>query len=429
MIKTFITYFLFASSLLLVPRAAVFADVERGADTIFSEMEHSIFQVRMMENKSGSRAALGTGFLLEGGYIATNYHVVSEKVLKPDDFRIEVDQGDVTFVMEVVTVDVVSDLAVLRTTDGNFTGRPFVLSGQRPRRGEILYSLGNPHDLGLTVVQGNYNGLVENKFLDRIHFSGAINSGMSGGPTVNRDSEVVGINVATAGNQIGFLVPVAALGRLVGNIPELTADYDLLTDMARQIGVTTDAMIDDILATQWPLEKMGGALILGKTVNWFECWGNSEEEEDRNLLEIARGCNNADNIFINAEVNTGYMEYEFYYLEGTGWPQSAFYRLMAENTSIARPGNESHKDHMSDYRCVNEIIHTPASGEGKGMRRRAGYCVRAYKQLPGLHDVFFIGVSLDQRNKGAMDHFTLSGVTRRAADRFLRRFAEVIQWQ
>ncbi len=404
------------------------AEVERGADTIFSELEPSLFQIRIMEKKSGSRSALGTGFLLAGGLVATNYHVVSNKVLEQDNYRIELDQGDTTVILDVVAVDIVSDLAVLKPVSGAISGRGFVLASKHPRKGETLYSLGNPHDLGMIVVQGNYNGPVDHKFLERLHFTGAINSGMSGGPTVNRHSEVVGINVATAGNQIGFLVPVANLVALIERLPDVDPK-DLLASMASQIANTTNAMIDQVMESQWPTEPMGDAVILGKTVEWFECWGNSEEDEERNLLEIGRGCNNADSIFISDSVTTGFLEYEFYYLEGKKWPSAAFYRLLAENTGSARAGNQGEKHHMENYDCVNRLIETPAGNGVGGMTRRASYCVRAYKKLPGLYDVFFIGVSVDKQNRAAMDHFTLSGVTTRAAQAFLERFVGVLRWQ
>ena len=78
-----------------------------------------------------------------------------------------------------------------------------------------IYSLGNPHDLGMILVPGTYNGLQKYSFYPRIHFTGAVNAGMSGGPTVDAAGKVVGVNVASAGNQLGFLVPADALQALL----------------------------------------------------------------------------------------------------------------------------------------------------------------------------------------------------------------------
>ena len=46
--------------------------------------------------------------------------------------------------------------------------------------------MGNPLDLGFTIVEGTYNGFVEKSYNPRMHFTGAINPGMSGGPAVTR---------------------------------------------------------------------------------------------------------------------------------------------------------------------------------------------------------------------------------------------------
>ena len=47
-------------------------------------------------------------------------------------------------------------------------------------RGERIYSLGNPLDIGFAVTEGTYNGLVQRSFYPRIFFGGALNPGMGG---------------------------------------------------------------------------------------------------------------------------------------------------------------------------------------------------------------------------------------------------------
>ncbi|MFY0577534.1 trypsin-like peptidase domain-containing protein [Cystobacter fuscus] len=125
--------------------------------------------------------------------------------------------------VRVVDVDVVHDLAVIQQ-DAPVKDW-FELAATEPPQGARLYAMGNPHDLGTTIVEGTYNGLVQDALYDKVHFSGAINPGMSGGPTVTSEGRVVGVNVATLGNQLGFLVPVvharALVERARGNRAEL----------------------------------------------------------------------------------------------------------------------------------------------------------------------------------------------------------------
>lgn len=400
------------------------------ADQVFSSLEQSVFQIRIMEVKSGSQVALGTGFLVANEHLATNYHVVSSAVLEPSKYRIEVDWHERTLELGVVRVDVVNDLALLRLPQVLDNAPPvFQLARNKPKKGELLYSLGNPHDLGMTIVEGNYNGLVDNKYLDRIHFSGAINSGMSGGPTVNRQSQVVGINVASAGNQVGFLVPVAALAKLLENREEMPGENAILQSMATQIAAVTDGMLQEALSADWPREEMGQALILGELVDWFDCWGNSDADKEAGTLEIARGCNSADSIFISDSFTSGFMEYEFYYFEAEEWQPAAFYRHLRANTSGARPGNKADREYVENFSCTDRIITTDNAGNQNSMRRRVSYCIRPYKKLPGLYDVFFIGVSVDRDNRAMMDHYTLAGVTPAASQKFLEKFVGVLAWR
>ena len=84
----------------------------------------------------------------------------------------------------------------------------------RPRdqplaQGERIYSLGNPLDVGFAVIEGTYNGLVERSFYPTIFFAGSLNPGVSGGPTLDGQGAVIGVNVAARrdGEQVSFLVP------------------------------------------------------------------------------------------------------------------------------------------------------------------------------------------------------------------------------
>ena len=399
------------------------------AEQIFAAIEPAVFQIKIIETKSASQVALGTGFWLGDGLIATNYHVVANEILEPEKHRVEIEeQAGETLDLTVVTVDVINDLAVLRTDSDLTALTPFVLAEGEARQGSILYSLGNPHNIGMTVVQGNYNGFAEHSFVERIHFSGAVNAGMSGGPTVNAQAEVVGVNVASAGNQIGFLVPVKYLRALKHKAETLKPHYDLLEDMASQIATHTDAMIEEILSASWPSEDMGKARILGKVVDWMDCWGDSDDDPETGVMEIARGCNNADNVYVSGDLNTGFFEYEFFYKETPDWPVDAFYRQWRNDTSFAVPGNRAAKKHVGNYDCVDRLV-TTRIGTPQVTTRRLSICMRAYKKLPGLYDVFYLGVTSDKSLRGVMDHFTLSGVTEASAKAFIRRFVEALTWQ
>ena len=177
-----------------------------GASTqdIFKQFSEHVVKIEVVETGSAAKASVGTGFYASAaGHIVTNYHVVSKIIHTPDRYRIEVtDLSGQPSQGAVLGVDVVYDLAVLRTArrpNGYLT-----LQTKPVDQGTRLYSLGHPRDLGLTIVEGTYNGLLRHTLYPKVHFTGSLNPGMSGGPALTQDGRVVGVNVATEGEQISY---------------------------------------------------------------------------------------------------------------------------------------------------------------------------------------------------------------------------------
>ncbi|HEX9786682.1 MAG TPA: serine protease, partial [Candidatus Binatia bacterium] len=189
---------------------------------IFKQFSEHVVKIEVVETGSAAKASIGTGFYASSaGHIVTNYHVVSKMIHTPDRYRIEVTDGSAQAApATVLGIDVVYDLAVLRTSR-----RPkghLALESKAVAQGTRLYSLGHPRDLGLTIVEGTYNGLLRHTLYPKVHFTGSLNPGMSGGPTLTQAGRVVGVNVATEGEQISFLVPAERVLALI----ERTAKTD-----------------------------------------------------------------------------------------------------------------------------------------------------------------------------------------------------------
>jgi len=174
--------------------------------SIYEEVESSVYQVRVINIETGKKVAIGSAFVVRRtDILATNYHVVSEYVNDPDVFRLEYLSTDgKSGPLELLDLDVIHDLAVVRSNKP--MGNPLAIA-KVPDKGVRLFSLGNPLDLGFSIVTGTNNGILEQDEDGNIFFSGSLNKGMSGGPTLDESGKVVGINVATRGNSLGFLVP------------------------------------------------------------------------------------------------------------------------------------------------------------------------------------------------------------------------------
>ena len=181
------------------------------ARTTFERTHNAIYQIRVMDTAANNKTSTGTGFVIRSdGLVATNYHVVSNAVNTPDKYRIELLQDDEATVhlATVVNIDVVNDLALLAVDTLNTS--VLTLADQASLQGDTVYAIGYPFDLGITVVPGTYNGFAPHSASERVHFTGSLNPGMSGGPAFNTQGEIIGINVASAGNQVSFLCPQRA---------------------------------------------------------------------------------------------------------------------------------------------------------------------------------------------------------------------------
>jgi S1-C subfamily serine protease len=174
--------------------------------------------------------ALGSGFVIDkAGHVVTNYHVIEGAS------KVEVSfSGNDEMPATVVGRDPSTDIAVLRIKRAQ--GRaltPLELGNSDVVRvGDAVVAIGNPFGLERTVTAGIVSALqreitAPNGFaIDRvIQTDAAINHGNSGGPLLNADGRVIGVNsqieTESGGNVgIGFAVPINTVKDVVSQLLE-----------------------------------------------------------------------------------------------------------------------------------------------------------------------------------------------------------------
>jgi hypothetical protein len=397
------------------------------AEEIFAQLTPSLYQIKLIDKASGEKSSIGSGFQISSdGIIATNYHVISSYARHPSKYRIEYyDHQGNTGELKLKSVDVINDLALVArdvTTAMDF----FALSEKAPKKGEKLFSLGNPHDLGMIVVPGTYNGLKKESFSDRIHFTGSINSGMSGGPVVNKDEEVVGINVATSGNQIGFLVPHDKLISLFSAFKK-SPPADIKQQMAAQLLASQEKLISSLLSSTWEPKQLGAnGTIPIIDVPFIRCWGDSNADKtDALVLAAVANCSLDEDIYIASNFFTGNIEIEFRHMEAKNLSDTKFYHLYEQQISRAGAGNHAGKGDVSEFQCQHDLT-TPKNSD---IINKSIFCTRAYKDFPKLFDILFLGASVDKGQQALVSHFTIAGVSQKNAMAFTHKFMESVSWK
>ncbi|MFT5677342.1 MAG: serine protease Do [Paraglaciecola sp.] len=407
---------------------SAFANSQQTAQNLFSQYQNALYQIRIIELGSGNKSSIGSGFQIDqDGLMVTNYHVVSEYVFYPEKYRIEyLDADGKTGPLELKDFDVINDLALVRKISLSGNESAFELATDLPEQGSNIYSLGNPHDLGMIVVPGTFNGLKKNSFYQRIHFTGSINPGMSGGPVVNSSGHIVGINVATAGNQIGFLIPLSELQNLLAGATIQTLTVSEYKPKIQQQLMQNQQRLFTLLNQQtWQTSELGQAMVPTKVSDFMSCWGDSNtSNKDAQFLSVENTCRMDEQIYLANHLRTGGLELEFEWLNGKKLGEHRFYKLYSNSISSASAGNAASKTDVTKYQCQQDKIINVNDVTNKTV-----FCLRAYKEFADLYDVLFIAATLDHRQQGLISHFTLAGVAKEPALAFTKQFVDAISWQ
>jgi S1-C subfamily serine protease len=203
---------------------------------IYGSAKRGVIQVLATSGASDSlfgsqpERALGSGFVIDkAGHVVTNYHVIEGAS------KVEVSfSGNDEMPATVIGRDPSTDIAVLRIKRAQ--GRaltPLELGNSDVVRvGDAVVAIGNPFGLERTVTAGIVSALqreitAPNGFaIDRvIQTDAAINHGNSGGPLLNADGRVIGVNSQiesdSGGNVgIGFAVPINTVKDVVSQLLE-----------------------------------------------------------------------------------------------------------------------------------------------------------------------------------------------------------------
>ncbi len=167
------------------------------------------------------RRGAGSGFLISAdGLLLTNKHVAEAATSNKAEYKITLNSGKQYFA-QLIGKDPVADLAVLKIFDKNLpfleladsnslkVGTSVIAIGNALGRYDNSATKGIISGLGRSVIAAGNNG--EEEMLENVIQTDAqINFGNSGGPLVNLEGKVVGINVAKdeGGESLGFAIPV-----------------------------------------------------------------------------------------------------------------------------------------------------------------------------------------------------------------------------
>jgi serine protease Do len=234
----------------------------------------------------GHQRSMGSGVVIApGGFIVTNAHVVSNarrvSVVLPGTpagdggVRSLVKGRGRTVDAQIVGVAHEVDLALLKVDDDSLPALP-IANYDALRQGEVVFAFGSPEGLRNTVTMGIVSAVARQPDPDNplvyVQTDAPINHGSSGGPLVNVNGELVGINTFilsdSGGSQgLGFAIPAPLVQmaypklRKYGHLHRGEIGIQLQTitpTLASGLGLSQDwgAMISDV-APESPADEAG----------------------------------------------------------------------------------------------------------------------------------------------------------------------------
>ena len=212
--------------------------VEKETEKIINSVVKSVVGISKLEQNGTSifledsekKLGLGSGIILtDNGYILTNQHVVGNKY---SNCYVTLENGK-CYNGSVLWADSNIDLAIVKIMANDLT---YIKIGDSDNiaLAEEVYAIGNPIGIEFqrTVTKGIISGInrtikltengIESYMEDLIQTDATINQGNSGGPLVNLEGELIGINTVkiTEAEGIGFAVPVNIIKPILESFAE-----------------------------------------------------------------------------------------------------------------------------------------------------------------------------------------------------------------
>jgi S1-C subfamily serine protease len=408
----------------------VASPVSAQGQRIYEATRAQLLQVRTLLKDQDSQASVGSGFVVDASGLAiTNYHVVSQFALRPERYRLAftMAQGRSGNV-ELLAIDVINDLALvrLRHLEGSppiaFAPLAFRNASLPLAKGERLYSLGNPLDVGFAVAEGVYNGLVERSFLPRIFFGGSLNAGMSGGPAVDDSGRVIGVNVAARrdGEQVSFLVPAGAARDLLERGRDARPQTQpMYAEVTRQLKTHQSALVDAFVAQPWRSAHHARYRVPVPQETFMRCWGSASPETEK-YLRFERGdCVMNHSVYATPQLRGGVINVRHESYDG-------------ERLGTLRFAHEYSASFANEHFGSGFAATAPRCKEGftdrNGLTLRTVACISALKRFEGLFNLSVLSTTVDHPTQGVQGRLDAMAVDFDNALRLTAHYLQGFGW-
>jgi len=398
------------------------------AQSAFKRLRPSVVEIRVEVKGNRGTSAGASGFVaLRPDLVVTNYHAVTEALYEPEQHRISVvTAGNEQMEARILALDLVNDLALLQLEKP--PGLPLLpLRNSRPARGEIGFSMGKPGGFEVGIVTGTFNGVMNDDPKTLLVFSGAINRGMSGGPMLDAQGQVVGVNVATSSRHqlVGLAVPTEALLKLykgldAGQAPD---QQRLLKQVVSQAVLFGQHQLKTMEGSPTPERTMGPFTVRGDFNKDNPCRTEHSADLSRPYSELEQVCIAGVGVYLMSGRHAGRMGSEAVWLHSASLSSLQMSNLLERRLNSSRDLPESQRS-APPWKCRQQ---TMAGSEAFALQVHA--CRRPVTHLPGLHDYRFRYAPLLTGPDAMLVSLDLTGMDEKTAQAALLLHMKTLRWQ
>lgn len=390
------------------------------SQALFESLRPSVLEVLTKTRGNQGIASAASGFLVQRpNLLVTNYHAVTKMIFEPDAHDLGVVTHDKQRIAaQVVAVDVRHDLALLQL-ETPMSAKVLTLREQAPAKGETGYAMGKPGNYQHSIVSGTFNGVIEENTSPQQVFSGAINPGMSGGPTLDANGLVVGINVASSSQDqiLGLSVPAEALSALLRrqNTTSAPSHAALLKDISEQFAAFGKVQLAQMSQAKQAVRQLGPFQVQGDLSADKVCWTANKQQPDRNYRQVQQRCDSASGLFIMSNLYAGQIKTGAYWLQGKYISHFAMARVVERRLRDFRYVSDEDSP-LGDWQCSEQRLRGPAE-----VPIQLHACRRSIEKVPGLSDFRFRYIPLVAGQDALIVSINLGGYDNATAQAVLRR--------
>ena len=401
------------------------------ADVVFKRARPMVFQIKTATTANSPKTSYGSGFVVsKDGLLATNYHVVATAVQDEDRrYSIFVKIGKDNIPANVVAFDIINDLALVKIE--RVFEEALDINPKGVKVGEKIFSIGLPKDLEMSIVEGNYNGVLKEGVYRNILMSSPINSGMSGGPTLNKRGEVIGVNVSILldSQNISFSVPSENVLKLIeeyekGGKESVDKKVDEIVE--KQLFSVQNHLLEDMLKGDNKNGQLGRWEFLAPPKS-VKCWSNNKNDKKKTYNWKTQVCYLNKASYIRDDTYSGSYEIRYMSLENKKQNGIQYYnKIRAFYNDAGKYSNVFLRFYNTDvytkYDCNEQIIVNSAS-----IPFKINYCMRAFIKYKNLYNIYFKAVSLLKGRNAFIMKARLEGFSKENILKFIKKQISTIK--